>query len=459
MSERESLEMGSDVRVSISSGGWANAASFIEALLPEGDFRRVTVKPNWVMHESREEFPISALVTDSRLIEAAIEACLAKYSRLDCIRVGDVPLQSCDWDLLRRQAGVERLEDKYRSRSRPRITFSDWRREKWRLVDGFMQLESGEAGDPLGYAEVQLDDQSFLDEVSHNAHRFRVSDYDPTETVSRHGRGFHRYLIARSVLDADLFINLPKMKTHQKSGITAALKNLVGINGAKAYLVHHQKGTPARGGDEFPERAPLMIRWQSGLRELLQKRSPLLFKLMKQPWELYKRAARLSTVATRENLAGPMYVGSGSWYGNDSIWRMTYDLNLAILYGRSEGGTLASERQRRTVSIVDGMISGEGNGPLQPLPVDSGVLIGASNPFAVDFAVAQLMGFDYLKIPSLANHRRFPAREIGNFDPDGMIVEWDDRSYVGISTVPPLRHYLAAPGWKGHVELLTSDVA
>src|SRR4029079_11251659 len=100
--------------------------------------------------------------------------------------------------------------------------------------------------------------------------RFRVSDYDPTETVSRHGRGFHRYLIARSVLDADLFINLPKMKTHQKSGITAALKNLVGINGAKAYLVHHQKGSPARGGDEFPERASLMIRLQSSLRELLQ---------------------------------------------------------------------------------------------------------------------------------------------------------------------------------------------
>ena len=458
MLQREASDGENNVEVSLTSCGWANAVSFVQALLPEGDFRRVTLKPNWVIHQTRDEFPISALVTDSRLIEAAIEACLAQYPRLECIRVGDVPLQSCDWDLLRNQAGIARLEEKYRSHTRPQITFTDWRREKWRLVDGFMRLESGEPGDPLGYAEVQLDEKSFLDEVSHNAHRFRVSDYDPAETVSRHGRGFHRYLIARSVLDADLFINLPKMKTHQKSGITAALKNLVGINGAKAYLVHHQKGTPGRGGDEFPERASAMIRLQSSLRELLQKRSPLLFKLMKQPWELYKRAAGLSTVATRENLSGPMYVGSGSWYGNDSIWRMTYDLNLAIIYGRSEGGALATDRQRITLSIVDGMVSGEGNGPLQPLPVDSGVLIGASNPFAVDFVVAQLMGFDYSKIPSLANHRRFPVREIGCFDPSGMIVNWDDRSYRGILSVPPLRNFLPAPGWRGHVEF-ARDVA
>src|SRR5690349_3206591 len=108
--------------VSVTFGGWLAAPAFIRALLPEGDFRRITIKPNWVMHQTRDEFPISALVTDSRLIETVIEACLEKYPHVERIRVGDVPLQSCDWDLLRAQAGIDRLEARYCDDRRATIT-------------------------------------------------------------------------------------------------------------------------------------------------------------------------------------------------------------------------------------------------------------------------------------------------------------------------------------------------
>ena len=37
--------------------------------------------------------------------------------------------------------------------------------------------------------EVVIDDTSLLEEVSHNAGSFRVSDYDPAETVSVHRKG------------------------------------------------------------------------------------------------------------------------------------------------------------------------------------------------------------------------------------------------------------------------------
>ena len=53
-------------------------------------------------------------------------------------------------------------------------------------------------------------------------------------------------------LEADVIINLPKLKTHQKAGITCALKNLIGINGNKEYLPHHRIGGFELGGDCYP---------------------------------------------------------------------------------------------------------------------------------------------------------------------------------------------------------------
>ena len=63
----------------------------------------------------------------------------------------------------------------------------------------------------------------------------------------------HAYLIGRRFLECDVFINLPKLKSHQKAGITCALKNLVGINAHKDYLPHFRFGSPSAGGDEYPD--------------------------------------------------------------------------------------------------------------------------------------------------------------------------------------------------------------
>jgi uncharacterized protein (DUF362 family) len=55
-----------------------------------------------------------------------------------------------------------------------------------------------------------------------------------------HHPGVHQYLVAKEVIEADIIINLPKLKTHRKAGVTCALKNLIGINGNKEYLPHHR---------------------------------------------------------------------------------------------------------------------------------------------------------------------------------------------------------------------------
>ncbi len=438
----------------IALGTTIDTASFIERNLPAGSFRNIVIKPNWVKHGEHPEFPIEALATSSRLIDQCIQACLKKYRGIEKITVGDIPLQTCDWDALMRQTGVDALIEKYRERTGPIIRFLDLRRERWRPAGGFLERDAQHEGDPLGYAEVVIDHNSLLEEVSHNANSFRVSDYDPAETVSVHRKGQHRYLISKTVLEADLFINMPKMKTHQKTGITGALKNLVGINGSKACLVHHQLGRPSQGGDEFPEDVSRWILAQARLRERFQKKSKVVFKTLKSGWEVVKKIRGIKTIGTRENLTGDFYIGSGSWYGNDSIWRMVYDLNMILLFAGIEGGPLRDQPQREMVSILDGIVAGEGNGPLQPLPVNANAMLASRNPFLVDFGMAKLMGFDFRKIRLLNNYKRFKFAPLADFDPLGFDLTLNgSRSDTGLDGIPVVQHFIPSPGWRGHIEL------
>jgi len=243
-------------------------ASIISAALPGGAVRSVVIKPNWVCHETDPDFPIQALVTSTTLLDATIESCIRRYPSLESVLVADVPLQSCDWLLLTQQAGIDTLIAKYRDLPSPRVAFRDLRIQRVKMAEGYMipDRSPGDFGDPLGYSDVILDQQSFLDPVSRGAASFRVSDYSPEETQSSHREGFHRYRISRSLLECDLFINVAKMKTHQKAGMTGALKNLVGMNGNKAYLVHYKAGRHAAGGDEFPPDIPWPIVLQSRVR-------------------------------------------------------------------------------------------------------------------------------------------------------------------------------------------------
>jgi len=422
---------------------------FVRDRLPEGPYTRIVVKPNWVRHETDPRFPIRALVTDTRLIDAVLQACLAKYPGARSITVGDAPLQTCDWKRLSAQTGLDAMAIRYASVAGPAVRFLDLRRERAVERQGFMRVSADQPGDPAGYREVALDAASHLEPVSADAARFRVSDYDPGEMVSRHGPGRHRYLISASVLDADLVVNLPKMKTHQKAGITGALKNLVGINGDKACLVHHRKGV-----DEFGPCSTRLVRLQCRVRDALQKRSPRLFAGGRAAWSGIKALARVHTAATREVLtSGRVYVASGSWYGNDTIWRMIYDLNRAARYAPAGGGLLAATPQRDYVAIMDGICAGEGNGPLDPLPVDLGIVTVSDDPFLMDMAAARLMGFDRDRIPQLANCALFQDERWARFDPRTVSVILDGKRLRGLDALPVLRRFLPTPGWQGRIEL------
>ncbi|NIQ10345.1 MAG: DUF362 domain-containing protein, partial [Gammaproteobacteria bacterium] len=55
---------------------------------------------------------------------------------------------------------------------------------------------------------------------------------------------FHHLEIAREALEADVIINLPKLKTHQMMGYTGAVKNMFGlVVGMRKVRLHLQAGT------------------------------------------------------------------------------------------------------------------------------------------------------------------------------------------------------------------------
>lgn len=92
-------------------------------------------------------------------------------------------------------------------------------------------------GDPNGYTVFDLGKNSAFEGLE-NIENIYGADYDRSETLKHHSGGKHEYCISGTILKADVFISLPKMKTHRKSGATLNLKNLVGCNGNKNYLPH-----------------------------------------------------------------------------------------------------------------------------------------------------------------------------------------------------------------------------
>jgi uncharacterized protein (DUF362 family) len=430
----------------------AGLRGLILSSLPDEPHRRILIKPNWVKHEKDPRFPISALVTSPDLVRACLDACLEKYPQAFTITVADAPLQSCDWTRLMQQMGLDRWKERYGRYRRPAVRFTDLRREAYREVAGYLEPGRIDGGDPEGYREAVLDTVSFLEPISAYESRFRVSDYDVRTMLSRHRRGHHRYLVAGSVLGADLLLNVPKMKTHQKAGITGALKNLVGISGDKASLAHYRSGSRRGGSDEFPPGVPWSVWLQVRTRDRLQKRSRWAFGVARRAWLGLRRMNGIQVEGTPENLKRRFYVAGGAWYGNDTIWRMVYDLNRIARFVPPEGGRPVSTPQRAYVAVVDGLVAGEGNGPLQPLPVDLGVIVKGKDPFAVDWVMARLMGFDPMRIPILAHAQEFGDSEWGRFDPSNLPVGWNGKQLAGLHEVPVLRPFQPIPGWRGHIE-------
>ena len=274
-------------------------------------------------------------------------------------------------------------------------------------------------GDPAGETFVGLNDASEFVGFHGDGRLFGAS-FNMAETNERHSGGRHEYMLCRTPMDADVLINLPKLKSHKKVGVTCALKNLVGINANKNWLPHHTEGTPDQGGDQFPAstaKAKLEHSWMGRAKRIVNGR-PLLSRLFVP----VKKLGRLFFGDTQK------VVRSGNWHGNDTCWRMVLDLNKCLY--DFDGAGQPRQKPLRYLAVVDGIIGGEGNGPMSPDAKPCGVILAGIHPAAVDMAAATLMGFDWQKLRLLKNSFEIQKRNFIPFRSSDISLasnksEWD----------------------------------
>ncbi len=368
------------------SGDWNPLSQIIKP----GD--TVLIKPNWVHDTNRLVPDTDCLVTHASLIRAAIDYALLALKGKGRVVIGDAPIQTCSFHRVLEVSGTSDLLGFYRSRG-VSIDVLDFRSivsEQTGL--GILKVSNRNDQPPRGCV-VTLDGLSALSPLDIPGVKYRVTQYDPSEMERHHGGGRHEYLIAETALASDVVINIAKMKTHRKAGVTGALKNIIGINANKDWLPHHRAGSPSEKGDEYRKKD-----WMKRLSsDMLDRQNASAGGLTKGFYHGVAQGSWLaSRVITRDTTS------EGSWPGNDTLWRTVLDVNRILLFA-DKRGHLQQEPQRKVLSLVDGIIAGEGNGPLHPRPKRSSVIVAGLWAPAVDATMATVMGLDWEGIPVIRN--------------------------------------------------------
>ncbi len=405
----------------------------------------VFVLCNFVYHRRPSENmqDLFAKCTHGSVLRAVLDYVLLATGSRGTVRFGNAPLQSCVWSRVLEETGAGEVLGFYRRQGAP-VEARDLRLyvAERDVLGKVVRTERREEADAA--REIDLGRDSLLSELSTGngePPRYRVSDYDPRRIEAFHAGGSHRYVIHRAILESDTVISLPKLKTHSKVGITCGLKGFVGTVGHKDCLAHYRAETPARGGDEYPDTRAVLVP-VTMLHDWVNTRPP---------GAALQSMAQIVERNVRRTLGWVGLKGGGSWYGNDTAWRMTLDL-ARIAHYADGAGVLRSTPQRRHLLVIDGIVGGEGEGPLAPRPVDSGTILYSDHVVRGDRAAARLMGFDPDRIALLARAAGLPRYPLDEGGGDERVLvngrEVDERK------IPPVlsRPFAAAQGWRGHVE-------
>ena len=388
----------------------------------------IVVKPNWVLHKNLGQGGMECMITHPSVLRAVLEYVFLTKPAL--VVLGDAPLQGCDFERLLDYAGLRAVIAEFQNRGLP-LVIKDFRRTILR-EEGPLKKVAEELRAEDQYEFVDLGADSLLEAISADWKKFRVTMYDPRLMWRHHRPGRHRYLVAKEILNADLVVNVPKLKAHKKAGVTCCLKNLIGINGNKEFLPHHRKGAVSAGkGDNYPNR-----HWLVTLAEHLLD----VINCLRGWPRLYRQGERLVWwflhFAERKDATTQI---EGSWHGNDTIWRTCLDLNRALLFADC-AGQMTDTLQRQEISIVDAVITGQGEGPLAPDPLETGAILAAHNPAIGDLVATRLLGFVPEKIALLRHACDDMKWRICAAPP--VVPEF----------TPPFPPARAPKGWAGHIE-------
>lgn len=396
----------------------------IHRFIPEESVsgKKVLLKPNWVKHCTNPDDDL-CLCTHPNFILAVVRVLLEW--KPSSILIGDAPIQGCDWSRLLPPEFLSEISDLSLKHNIP-IAIKDFRKVTFNQETNNLKRSANSDED---YIIFNVGKESRLEEITGDDNRFRVTCYDPDRLAESHHKGVHKYCIARDVFDSDVVITLPKIKTHQKAGLTNSLKILVGINGDKDYLPHHRIGATECGGDCYKGKHPLRRASELILDEANRRRGKRFYHLLSY---LSAGLWRLSRPSAEQNLAA-------GWYGNDTVWRMVLDINLIAEYGLQDG-TLSKTRQRKLYTICDGIVGGQGNGPLSPLPLPLGIIGISDDAAAMDELAGHLFRLNIDRVPLLKAARDINSTKQIEYYINGVRSQLNDADRFSTDVILP-------PGW------------
>ena len=425
----------------------------LKGIVSPGD--HVLLKPNMVMHEnSNPDGGVLCLYTQPAVVAAVLKHVVRACESKGSITIADAPMQACDWEILIKESGYGALVDRFQ-RENPTLQFSlrDLRGLKSVVKKGVYHYHKCE-----GAREVMVslsEESSFWGLPEDRIRAMRVTNYDPDILNHYHTHTKHEYMVAQDVLDADVFINIPKPKTHRKAGITCALKNVVGIVTRKECLPHHTNGhktveSSSKGGDAYlyPSIFRRVEDWILDHRNWLAQTK----RNIPAAW-FFQQCLRVNHFFARKFGVEKGY-SEGSWYGNTTISKTIADLNKILFYAGKEGVMSGeSKRVRRYLVVADMVIAGDHDGPLSPTPNPIGLIGVGDNPVQFDEVIATLYGaqMEYMHTINEARKTIDSKYPLVDINTEGRICSnnpaWDGKTWKAISAKDKL-HIVPVAGWE-----------
>jgi uncharacterized protein (DUF362 family) len=421
----------------------------------------VILKPNFVSHRNSGEkayglTDTNSLVTHGSVIRAVLDYTAKALQGCGKIIIGDCPIQGTDWSQLVRLVGLDQIQA-YFNTTFPSIelVIKDYRLGRAIVKNKYTIERIVDEAAIIDYQEIDLKQQSLLIPLMQGSYEFGVAQYPKRRMRKAHTPDTNQYLFPKDFIYADVVINLPKMKSHMKAGITCALKNFVGINGHKDYLPHFRFGSPKNFGDEYPDGDWL---WD------------LMWFFIHREWELDKgnlktflrflsqicgfAIHKISGIPKRD--IGSL--GGGSWYGNDTLWRTVLDINRAFFYFDRKNQCITNELSHdvRYLVILDGLVAGQKESPLAPTPLANGVMIAAFNPLAMDAVATAMMGFDIKKLKQINEGFGLKSLPLANFSLEDIKIfsNIDIKSVKDIYQKKAYVPFEPSKGFKSHIEYI-----
>ncbi len=401
-------------------------------LIKAGD--RVLIKPNLVIDYQRNPF---CVITHPSIIRFLIDYVNIALKKSGEIVIGDAPQNNADLNKLLKYTKIDKLVD-FLKEKKITVKFIDFRGDYVQMKYGIGIRRKKLNSDPLSYKIIDLKENSFLIDVEkEKKSNFYGSDYNRKLVNYNHNVKRNAYCISKTVLNSNVIISVPKLKTHKKTGVTLNLKNFIGINVNKNFLPHYRINSPKKEGDSYPS-INSFLDFTRKLRYFFRDLflSNYHSKVGKIFFKLFEKRGYIEYIIIK--IFFPRFLFKyqnlidGDWFGNDTIWRAILDLNKIVMYTDYKGD-LNSSKQRRFFSVIDGIISGEKNGPLTPDPKNTCTILIGDNLLLTDIVATKIIGFDYKKIPLYKNALKVKFDTISEENIKNIHIVSNNKKYNNIS--------------------------